>query len=155
MRTSVIGAIAFAATCWAQEWEIGATAGYGEYSNATIATPGGQATAGIDNGFAVGAVFGEELYNHLSGEIRYTYQNGDMFLSSGGTRATLGEQSHAIHYDMLFHLLRKSEPVRPYLAVGVGAKDYVGTSIPIVAQPLSNIALLTSASEFKPAVTWG
>ena len=78
--------------------------GYGAYRNGSIFSPGGDATAGIRNRFAVGAVLCEDHFEHFSGEIRYEYQDGHPFLSSGAISKDIQGQSHTFTYDVLFHL---------------------------------------------------
>jgi len=141
--------------CPAEQWQIGAAAGYGAYKNASIYAPAGKATAGFRNRFAVSVVLGEDAYRHVSGEFRYTYQDGDPFLAAGGMRTNLQGQSHAFHYDLLFHLRSKSAKVRPFLAFGIGAKFYAVTGPENPRQPLSQIGLLTTTDETKPLATGG
>jgi hypothetical protein len=138
----------FSSLCQAQ-WEIGAGAGYGLYRTGTIFAPEGQATAGIRNRFAVTFFAGEDLYEHLSGEFRYTYQDGDPFLSSGGIKSNIQGQSHAFHYDALFYLRPRRERFRPYLSIGAGAKQYVVSGPAPVLQPLARIAVLTTNDQTK------
>ena len=83
----------FAAGCFAQDTEIGGAIGYGVYRDGSIYAPGGKAEAGIRNRFAAGVVFGEDLYDHISGEIRYLYHDGHAFLSSGGVKADMQGQA--------------------------------------------------------------
>jgi len=97
------------AYCFAQDTEIGGAIGYGVYRDGSIYAPGGKAEAGIRNRFAAGAVFGEDLYDHLSGEIRYLYHDGHAFLSAGGVKTDMQGQSHTFTYDLLFHLKDREE----------------------------------------------
>jgi hypothetical protein len=112
----------FAAACFAQDTETGGAIGYGVYRDGSIYAPGGKAEAGIRNRFAAGVVFGEDLYNHLSGEIRYLYQDGHALLSSGSVKTDMQGQSHTFTYDLLFHLKDREHRVRPFFAAGGGAK---------------------------------
>jgi hypothetical protein len=98
---------------------------------------------------------GEELYEHLAGEFRYTYQDGDPFLAAGGTKTNLQGQSHAFHYDLLFHARPKHTSVRPYFAAGIGAKLYVVSGPENPGQPLTGIAMLTAHDEVKALFTAG
>lgn len=141
--------------CAAQEGEIGAAAGYGTYRNGTVYAPAGKATAGIRNRFAVSAVLSEEKYERLGGEIRYTYQDGDPFLSAGATKTNVQGQSHTIHYDALFHFRGKPARIRPYMAAGFGAKVYRVSGPANPSQPLSDIAMLTTRTDVKPVFTAG
>src|SRR5690348_730111 len=97
-----IAVILWASVCWGQQWEVGATIGYGVYRNGSVYAPAGKVTAGVRNRFVAGAVFGEDLYEHISGELRYLYQDGDPFVSARGTQGNIQGQSHAVHYDLLF-----------------------------------------------------
>ncbi|HVP49313.1 MAG TPA: hypothetical protein VMT32_22125 [Bryobacteraceae bacterium] len=141
--------------CAGQEWEIGAAAGYGLYRNASVDAPDGKATAGVRNRFALSGVLGQDLFEFFSGEIRYLYQDGDPFLSASGAKANIQGQSHAIHYDVLAHFSRRESRIRPYLAVGLGAKWYVVSGPENPTQPLGDIAHLTNTNEFKPLLTAG
>jgi hypothetical protein len=82
-------AVLCVAGCLAQDTEIGGAIGYGVYRDGSIYAPGGKAEAGIRNRFAAGVVFGEDLYDHISSEIRYLYHDGHAFLSSGGVKADM------------------------------------------------------------------
>jgi outer membrane protein with beta-barrel domain len=161
MRTiSAIGAVvtlAFAPVCLAQEpeWEVGGAGGFGFYRNATINNPSGSANAGIDNRFAAGVVIGQDLYQHFSGEVRYTFRDGDLKLSQGSQKVNMDGDSHAIHYDMLFHLLPKSSRIRPFAAAGAGIKFFRATGKEYASQPLADFALLTKTEEAKPLISVG
>jgi len=73
----VLVALSCALPCFAQDTEIGVALGYGEYRDGSILAPDGTAKAGFKNRFTVSAVITEDEYDHLSGEFRYTYQDGD------------------------------------------------------------------------------
>src|ERR1700677_1222178 len=104
---------------WAQEqqYEIGGILGYGFYRAATVYTPAGDATAGIRNRLAAGAVVGEDLYQYISGELRYLYQDGDPFVSSGSLRGNENGGSHAFDYSVLFHLKPREAKLRPFFDI--------------------------------------
>src|SRR4051794_9566262 len=87
----------------AQQYELGATIGYGIYRTGSIYAPGGKAEAGIRNRFAAGAVFSEDMHSHVSGEIRYLFHDGHPFLSAGGVKSDIQGQSHTFTYELLFH----------------------------------------------------
>ena len=145
----------FASACPAQQWEIGAGGGYGIYHNASIYAPAGKATAGFRNRFVFTAVFGEDLYRRIAGEVRYTYQDGDPFIEAGSVRANIQGQSHAFHYDLLAHARTREAKLRPYLALGAGAKLYRVTGPANPNQALGAIGKLASQDEIKPLVTAG
>ncbi len=86
----------------AQEFQLGAAGGYGIYHRDNVFAPAGEATAGIDNRFAASVVFDDDLYEHITGELRYLYQDGDPFLSVGGVKSNVNGQSHSIDYSILF-----------------------------------------------------
>ncbi len=154
MRLAACWAL-WAAACFAQEWELGGAAGYGIYRNGSITAPAGSATAGIRNRFAVGAVLTENMYEHLSGELRYTYHDGDPFLQAAGVKANVQGQSHAFHYDLLFHSRPHRAKLRPFVAVGAGVKQYNVSGPGNPSQPLASIGLLTSTNQFKPLISLG
>jgi hypothetical protein len=142
--------------CFAQEqWEAGAFAGYGWYRNGTVVAPAGNAQAGFRNRFTVGAVFCENLYEHVSGEVRYVFHDGDPFLAAGGIKENIQGQSHTFVYDFLVHVRDREQKVRPYAAAGMGAKLFRVSGPPLETQPLSNIAILTTRDDVRWVVSLG
>ena len=131
----------------AQNWEFGAAAGYGVYHDATISTGAGSAQAGMENDIAASAVVCEDRFDHFSGEMRYLYQSGHPFLSQSGTKAEMNGESHAFVYDGLFHFRKRESSWRPYVALGIGIKGYIGGPTP-AAQPLSKEAGLTATDQW-------
>jgi hypothetical protein len=146
--------LAFAGACPAQ-WELGAAAGYGLYRNASVYALEGKAAAGVRNRFALSVVLSEERFERIGGELRYTYQDGDPFLRSGGVQTNLQGQSHALHYDVLVHFRRPEARLRPYFAAGVGAKLFVVTGPPNPTAPLGGIARLTTHDDLRWLATPG
>jgi hypothetical protein len=139
----------------AQQYEAGGLIGYGIYRDVRVNAAAGEASVGIRNRFAAGAFFCEDLYEHLSGEIRYLYQDGDPFVSLGSRKGNVQGQSHAIHYDVLIHLHERDRRFRPYIAAGIGAKYYRTTGPEPSPQPLPQIVTLVQANEWKWLVTLG
>jgi len=151
-----LGAVLWASACLAAgPFEAGGFLGYGAYRTATVFAPDGTATAGIDNRFVAGAFFSEDLYEHLSGELRYVYQDGDPFVTAGGQRGNIQGQSHAVHYDFLIRPLRRDARLQPYFAVGAGMKYYRTAGPAPVTQPLPQIVTLASRSEVSGLFTEG
>ncbi len=144
-----------AATCMAQQWEAGGAFGFGVIKNATIDNPSGSVTAGFDDRFAAGAVIGQDLYQHLSGELRYTFRDNDLVLKSGAQKINMDGDSHLVHYDLLFHALPRSSRIRPYGAAGAGIRLFRGTGHEYTDQPFSDFALLTTTKEVKPLISVG
>jgi len=155
VKRNLLAVLVCAGACFAQHYEIGGAIGYGVYHNGSIISPGGTAEAGIRNRIAASGVFGEDRYEHFSGEVRYVYHDGDPFLSAGSAKGNVQGQSHALHYDVLFHLKPRVQRIRPYAAGGVGAKLYQTTGPAPVPQPLPGIAALATQSEWKPLFTAG
>lgn len=149
--------VAALCACWAvaQPYEIGGAIGYGVYRNGTIFGPGATAAAGIRNRFAAGAVAGEDLYEHVSGEFRYLYHDGHPFLSSGGVKSDMQGQSHTFTYEILLHLKDRSQRLRPFVAAGLGAKDYVVAGPAPSPQPLPGIGSLETEDQWKLVVGVG
>ena len=147
--------LALCSAGFAQQYEMGGAGGYGIYRSATVFAPAGTAQAGFRNRFALSGVFCDDMYERISGELRYLYHDGDAYVSSGAKKTDMEGQSHAIHYDVLFHLRKRREKLRPYVAAGGGAKIYVGTGPPMASQPLSSIAYLRDAPDAKALLTFG
>ena len=112
-------------------------------------------SAGLGPGAAAGAFFGQDLYSHWSGEIRYLFELRNLRLSSGGTAASFSGRAHVLQYELQYHLRPRSERVRPYLAVGGGMKLFQGAGEEAAYQPLMQYAWLTRTEELKPLLTVG
>jgi outer membrane protein W len=138
-----------------QNWEIGGGAGYGVYRNATISGAAGSVDAGVRNAYSVTGVVSEDLFEHLSGEIRYVYQAGSTFLQSGSAQGTVSGSSHTFTYDALLHLKPRESRIRPFVAFGAGAKYYATSGNTPKAQPVPAIAVLTTQSQWEPAFDFG
>ena len=151
----VLAVLFCAGACLAQQYELGGAFGYGVYTHGSVISPGGTATAGITNRFATGVVFCENLFEHVSGEMRYLYHDGDPFLSTGSVRGNIQGQSHAFNYDVLFQARGRQSRLRPYVAVGVGGKYYVTTGPAPVPQPMPKIGGLVATNQWRALVTGG
>jgi hypothetical protein len=139
----------------AQSWELGAGAGAGIYTAAAVTAGGRTANATIGPGVAVSAYVGQNLYRKWGGELRYTWQPGQLRLTSGAQRATFDAQSHAVHYDVLYQFGTAEDSVRPFLAFGGGAKYFRGAGQEVVFQPLGQFAFLTRTGEWQPMLSAG
>ena len=141
---------------FAQKWEVGFGAGGSFLTSETVTNPAGNASATRDPGFAVSAWLDNNIGSGiLGGELRYDFEKGDLKLSQGGTNVHFGSQSNAVHYDFLFHFASSEAAVRPFIAAGGGVKWYSGTGTEQVAQPLSNIAVLSDVRDLRPLVSVG
>ncbi|HLK67966.1 MAG TPA: outer membrane beta-barrel protein [Bryobacteraceae bacterium] len=149
MKLGLLISILFVSSGFAQHWDIGAMAGYGAYRDVRINSAGGTADAGIRDRFTVGGLVGEDLFSHISGEVRYLYQDGDPFLSLGGARGNIQGQSHTFSYDLLFHVYDRDRRFRPFVAVGSGGKYYRTTGPAPVPQPFPQIATLARVNEWQ------
>lgn len=138
--------LSFCAAAWAQQWEVGAVGGAGFLNTVSVSSPGASATAGFAVGATGGAYFGQNLYPHLSGEVRYDFFQSNLKLSSGGTSATFTGVAHSIHYDLIWHTRRKDSPTQYYLAVGGGMKLFYGLGSPEAYQPLYQFGYLDRKS---------
>ncbi|HEU5022730.1 MAG TPA: hypothetical protein VFT60_12595 [Bryobacteraceae bacterium] len=156
MKITIVAALlALApAAAMAQKWELGLTGGY-SFLNEVNATGGpSTAKAGFAPGLAAGAFLGENLYRHVSGEIRYEYMQSDLRLTSGGQRADFTGSAHALHYDVVFHTAGGSEvPVQGFASIGGGLKAFTGSGTESATQPLSQYGYFTKASQVKPMLT--
>jgi hypothetical protein len=141
--------VVLTSACCAQDWQIGGGGGYGFYRKATVFAPAGQVDAGIRSRFVLTAWITDDRYDYVSGEFRYTYQDGDPFLERGAQQFNLQGQSHSFEYDVLFHFRDFYKRVRPYVTVGAGVKRYLVSGPPNPSQPFAEIASLNDTHETK------
>jgi len=142
-------AILFVSVGFAQQYEIGADIGYGLYRNGSIYSAEGTAKAGIRNRFAAGIVLSDNFSKYVTAEFRYLYHDGHPFLEAPGVKVDIQGQSHALTSDLLFHFKTREHRWRPFVAGGVGAKDYVIAGPAPFPQPLPQIASLTTNDVWK------
>ena len=132
----ILASAALATASFAQQWEFGGVAGGGFLSTTNVSNTLGSATAGFQSGAAFGAFIGFNSYRHLGGEIHYNYLQGELKLSSGGSTASFGGQSHVIHYDVILHT-NNNNKAQLFLAIGGGMKLFRGTGVEaLVGQPV-------------------
>src|SRR4030095_2250105 len=98
MRPLLALAVAmFTVPAFAQKYEFGLQGGVGIYFSQQISNLRGSADAGFSPGWTAGLTLGNNMYKHVGGEIRYSYLNNGMKLTSGGTAAKFAGEAHAIH----------------------------------------------------------
>jgi outer membrane protein with beta-barrel domain len=148
--------LAAAPVALAQNWEVGVGGGTNFYTSQTITNPAGNADAKLATGFLVSAWLGNNTSGMFGGELRYDYEHSDLKLSSDGANVSFGgAQTNALHYDAVLRFASHEARVAPFIVGGVGIKDYSGTGKEQEFQPLSNVALLTKTSQFKPLISVG
>jgi hypothetical protein len=147
--------IGLAPSALAQKWEFGGGVGGSFYPSRDVTNGSSTASAGIKTDIASGVWLGQNASGKWGGEMRYDYQMGALSLERGSSSATLAAQSHALHYDVLWHATRRGSKVRPFLAAGAGIKVFRATGQPSVVQPLSQYALLTHGNELKAMLSLG
>jgi hypothetical protein len=142
--------LAAAASGFAQQWEVGAVGGGSFLNTVSVSSPAGSATAGFKDGVVGGIFVGQNLYAHLSGEIRYEYFQTDLEIKAGSTTGSFAGREHAIHYDLLLHTNNRTSPVQAFAAVGFGVKIFEGTGPQTSYQPTELYGLMTQTHELKP-----
>lgn len=147
--------IAFVVAVFGQQREIGADIGYGLYRNGSIYSAAGSAVAGMRNRFAAGIDLGYELSRYVSGQFSYLYHDGHPFLEAPGVKTDIQGQSHALTIEALFHLKPSDHRLRPFVAGGIGAKDYVVAGPEPFPQPIPQVATLTTNDVWKTVFTAG
>jgi hypothetical protein len=157
MKTITLATIilAAAASAGAQEWEVGGLAGGGFVPGVKVTNAAGSATTGFQTGAVFGAFVGQNLYPHLSGEIRYGFMQSNLKLQSGGAKVTFSGQAHVVHYDLIFHTNRKGSRAQYFVAGGGGVKVFRGTGREAAYQQLSQYAYLTRTQQLKPLISVG
>jgi hypothetical protein len=151
----VVLALAAPMACLSQDWEFGGAGGYGWYVNPSISNPPGSAQAGFPSRGTFGAVFGESLYEHLGGEIRYLFQFGGPELRSDGTQVNRTGYTNVVVYDFLLHMTPKEARLRPFLAGGAGIKVFTSTGDVLGNQPLPDFARLVGHTQVEPTISAG
>jgi Outer membrane protein beta-barrel domain len=148
-------AAAFAPAAMAQKWEFGGGVGGGFYTSQDVTSSVGSAAAKLTSNLAGSVWLANNSSGRWGGEIRADYQLGDLSLNSGGTTATFGARTYALHYDILWHAAPAGSKIRPFVAFGAGIKVFQGTGAQVVYQPLSNFALLTQQQDLTPMASAG
>ncbi|MGE5487315.1 MAG: outer membrane beta-barrel protein [bacterium] len=147
---------ALAGACLGQRWQLGGGAGGAVYPDVTVSSGSVEAEAGFDTAPAFTVFAVHDMYEHVGGEIRYTFQFTDMKVSSNGVKASSSAQTHAFSYALLLYPNRREAPVRPYFLAGGGGKVYWGTGEQAAAAPPNaQFAILTQTSEIKGMATFG
>jgi hypothetical protein len=139
----------------AQTLEIGVVGGGGFLPGVPVAGAPSSVSAGFQTGPAVGAMFTQNMYSRVSGEITYLFEESTLHLSSGTDSASFAGRTHVLQYEILYHLHPRNVRVRPYLAVGGGMKFFQGTGAEAAYQPLMQYAYLTRTNQLKPMLTFG
>ena len=139
----------------AQKWEVGVGVGGAFYNSQTFTNAIGNADATLSSGIVASAWLDNNLKGRFGGELRYDFEDTDLKLSSGGTSATFGANTQALHYDVLYHFASQEAPIRPFVSAGAGVKFFRGTGTETEAQPLMGIGLLTKTSEMEPMLSVG
>lgn len=145
----------FALVAYGQQYEVGADIGYGWYRDGTIYSSTETVKAGIRNRFAAGIDLGDEFSEYVSAEFNYLYHDGHPFLQASGMRTDIQGQSHALTTELLFHFAKRKRRLRPFLAGGAGAKEYVIAGPAPYPQPVPQVAVLTTNDVWKVAFTVG
>jgi hypothetical protein len=150
-----MGLIGLAPSAIAQKWEFGGGVGGNFYLSRDVSNGSTTASAGVRTNIASGVWLGQNASGKWGGEVRYDYERGDYSLERGSASTTFGGDSHALHYDILWHATARGAKVRPFLAAGAGVKVYRATGQPVLVQPLSQYALFTHGNELKPMLSLG
>ena len=140
---------------FAQQYEVGATVGYGICHDGTIFSSEGTAEAGIRNRFAAGISLVDEFSKYVSAEFDYLYHDGHPFLMAPGVNTDIQGNSDALTVGLLFHFKPREHRWRPFLAGGTGAKEYVIAGPAPFPQPIPQIASLTTNDVWKVVFSAG
>lgn len=139
----------------AADVEIGAAGGFGFYRDATITNAGGSARAGFGPRFVLSGVAGWDWSRHFAVEGRYIFQDGDAALRSQAQEANLDGDAQSAVAEFVFSAQPKSSRVRLFGAVGCGVKLYQATHQSTGPQPLTDFAVLHTASQAEPLLAYG
>ena len=140
---------------WAQQWEFGAVGGAAFLSSAPVTSTIGSATAGLQNGPAIGAFFGQNLTRRFSGEVRYMFVPSGLSIQSNGSTATFSGQEHVLTYDFIVRFNHPGSRTEFFVAAGGGMKIFRGTGQEQAYQPLSQYGYFTNTQVIKPTASIG
>ena len=155
MKTLGLSILFFATACFGQQWEFGGSAGGSFLPMRPVTSPAGSANAGFSPGFLAGAFVGQRYSDHISGEVRYTFFDNAMKISSGSQNTTFSANAHAVYYDVLLTTRRRESRAQFYAVVGGGMKIYRGTGTEQAYQPLNQFAFLTKTQKVEPMASFG
>lgn len=143
--------------CLAQDWELGASGGFGWYVSPTISNASGSVQAGVPAKGAIGVTLANNMYAHVGGEIRYLFSFGGPQLKGDGTQANMSGHTNVIAYDFLFYTSSRESTIRPFVSAGAGIKVYTGAGQRFASpnQPLIDFALLRPVTQVEPAISVG
>lgn len=134
----------------AQEWETGVAGGYSWYGTAAVdAAP---ARAGYAPGFEFAALFADNEYKYVGGELQYALRFGGARLASGAVSERASGYSNTIVYNMLVHMRPAESKFRPFVGVGSGIRIYTN-SHDVLYQPLARFAILRQGTQVEPAIS--
>jgi hypothetical protein len=148
--------LGFVSTAQAQQsFEAGALAVASAYKGNDVRAGSVLGSIGFQPGAAGGLFFGQNMNDHLGGELRYVFSHNDLKLKSGNTETSFGAHTHVFHYDLLVYAQPRNARIRLYAAGGGGLKVYQGVGAEQAFQPLSNLALLSRTRQTMGVVDFG
>ena len=100
-------------------------------------------------------LLGDEFSDYVSAEFRYLYHDGHPFLEAPGVKTDIQGQSDALTIELLFHFKPREHRLRPFLAGGAGAKEYIIAGPAPFPQPIPQIASLTTNDVWKVVFSVG
>jgi hypothetical protein len=133
----------------------GVLGGGGVTLPASLTNGVGTVKAGFSPSAAAGILLAQEISSRTGGEVRYDFMLQNPRVTAGGASAGFRGQSHALHYDLMWHTGRRGARVRPYLLAGGGLKYYRGTGAETAYRPLMETAWLTRGAQWKPLAVAG
>lgn len=151
----LLAGLLFSVALFGQTYEIGADIGYGIYTKGTIYAGDTTATAAIRNRFAAGIDLGWEFSDYVSAQFSYLYHDGHPYLQAPGVNTDIQGNSDALTIEGRFHFKPRRNRFRPFLAGGVGAKEYVIAGPAPFPQPIPQVASLTTNDVWKTVFTAG
>ena len=119
---AVCSAAAMLPAAMAQKWEVGAGVGGGFYTSQDVTLGSTSASAKLKTNVAVSGWVGQNMGDRWGGELRYSYQLGDLQLKQNSTEAVFGAETHTINYNFLLYTKPSEASVRPFVSAGAGIK---------------------------------
>jgi hypothetical protein len=121
------------------------------YLDKTATGPAGEAKAGFEKGFAVSAWGAHNMYRYVSGEIRHTFGQNNLKVSSGSESYL--QRGRTPSYDVLLHIAPAGAAVRP---TSLWEEEGIPGNRRRTAVPaLQEFVLLTKATEWRGLAVFG
>ena len=148
--------LAAAGIAGAQQWEFGATTGFGFSPSVGASGPlGTTASSGFQAGPIVGVYVAHDSNKYFGGEIRYAAMENDLQFTAGGSLFNVEALSHALHYDLVLHTPDRDSKRQLFVAAGGGMRIFRSEGSPSVSAQAGPYGSFPQSQVVKPMASVG